>query len=151
MVYLDAIGAFVRNLTPHPINLHYGDDVIVIPTDGEPLRLPEKRLDGGLISTVQLLSVDLPAPAWLPAPENDNCSGQEPFLPVAEPGRPCTDASGAFEYAPVLYVVSLPVAQYAGRLGRADFVAPDTGAGAVRDADGKVVGVRGFVRYAVSR
>jgi hypothetical protein len=132
------------------VHFYIGDDVIVIPTDGEPIRLPEKRVDGGgLISTVHLMPADLPAPKWLPAPGNDNSSGQEPFLPGATPGQHCTDASGAYSYAPVLYVVSLPVAQFAGRLGRADFIAPDTGSGAIRDADGKIIGVSGFVRYAI--
>jgi hypothetical protein len=150
MVYLDALGAYLSNRTPHPLHLYIGDDIVVIPVHGEPIRLPEKRLDGGgLISTVHLMPADLPAPAWLPAPENDNCSGQEPFLPAATPGHPVVDASGAYEYAPVLHIVSLPVAQHAARMGRADFVAPDTGSGAVRDADGKIVGVRGFVRYAI--
>ena len=149
MVYIDALGAYLSNRTPHPVNLVIGDDVVVIPTDGEPLRLPEKRLDSGLIPTIQLLDVNLPEPAWLPAPDNDNVCGQEPFLPIAEPGRPCTDASGAFEYAPVLFVVSMAVAQYAARIGRPDFIAPDTSAGAIRDADGKIIGVRGFVRYAI--
>jgi hypothetical protein len=149
MQYISAIAAYVCNRTPHPVHLVIGDDVIVIPVDGEPIRLPEQRLDGGVIATVKLMTVELPAPRWLPAPNNDNASGQEPFLPGATPGYPAVDASGAFTYAPVLFLVSLPVAQYAGRQGRADFVAPDTGSGAVRDADGKIVGVRGFVRYAI--
>jgi hypothetical protein len=131
------------------VNLYWGNDVIVIPPDGEPLRLPEKRLDSGLIPTIQLLPAELPEPAWLPAPDNDNVCGQEPFLPIATPGRPCTDASGWSVYAPVLYIVSMAVAQFAARLGRGDFIAPDTGSGAVRDADGKIIGVKGFVRYAI--
>jgi hypothetical protein len=110
--------------------------------------MPEQRVgDGGLISTVRLLPVELPAPRWLPAPSNDNVGGQEPFTPMAEPGRPVTDASGCFLYAPVLFITSTPVAQYAARLGRLDFIAPDTGSGAVRDTDGRIIGVRGFVRY----
>jgi hypothetical protein len=149
MLYIEELAAYVSNRTPHPVILVMGDKSITIPTDGEPLRLPEERLDGGPISTVKLLPVDLPAPKWLPAQGNDNCSGQEPFLPAATPGYPVSDASGAFTYAPVLYVVSLPAAQYAARLGRLDFIAPDTGNGAIRDTDGKIVGVRGFVRYSL--
>jgi len=155
MVYIGQLGAYVCNRTPHPINLVLvnlvlEDSTVVIPVDGEPIRLPEERVNGGgLISTVRLLPAELPEPAWLPAPGNDNVCGQEPFLPAAEPGHATTDASGASVYAPVMYIVSLPVAQYAGRLRRGDFIAPDTGAGAVRDADGKIVGVRGFIRYAV--
>jgi len=149
MLYLEMLGAFVSNRTPHPVHWYCGDDVIVIPTDGQPIRLPEQRLDNGPIATVQLLPADLPAPAWLPAPDNDNNCGQEPFLPTATPGTPVSDASGAYSYAPVLYITSLPVAQFAARLGRADVIAPDTGAGAVRDADGKIIGVRGFVRYEI--
>ena len=149
MMYLEKLGAFVSNRTPHPVHWYCGDDVIVIPTDGQPIRLPEQRVDGGLISTVQLLAVELPEPKWLPAPDNDNNCGQEPFVPAAEPGHQVSDASGAYSYAPVLYITSLPVAQFAARLGRMDFIAPDTGAGAVRDADGKIIGVRGFVRYEI--
>jgi hypothetical protein len=148
MLYIESLGAFVVNRTPHPVVLVHGNDTITIPTDGEPIRLPERRLDsGGLIATVKLLPVELPAPKWLPKPGNDNNCGQEPFLAGATPGYPTTDASGLSVYAPVLYVVSMAVAQYAATRGRSDFIAPDSSTGAIRDADGKIIGVRGFVRY----
>jgi hypothetical protein len=149
MLYIEQLAAYVVNRTPHPVVLVHGNDTITIPADGEPIRLPEERVDGGLVSTIQLLPTELPEPRWLPAPNNSNCDGQEPFLPMAQPGTPVYDASGAYEYAPVLFVVSTPVAQFAARMGRADFVAPDTGSGAVRDSDGKIVGVKGFVRYSL--
>jgi len=150
MLYIEELGAFVCNRTPHAIHWHCGDGVITIPPEGEPLRLHERREEGGVIATIRLLSVNLPEPKWLPAPSNDNNCGQEPFLATAEPGKPCTDASGEFEYAPVLFIVSMAVAQYAATEGRLDFIAPDTStAGAVRDSDGRIVGVRGFVRYSL--
>lgn len=45
----------------------------------------------------------------------------------------------------VTYVVSALVAQVVP--DREDVVAPDTGAGAVRDGEGRIVAVRGFVRF----
>jgi len=149
MLYIEQLAAFVVNQTPHPINLVLGDDTITIQPQGEPIRLPESRLDDGVIATVKLLPAQLPEPAWLPVPSNSNCDGQEPFLPVSEPGHPVTDASGWFEYAPVLFIVPMVVAQFAAQLGRGDFIAPDTGSGAVRDSNGNIIGVRGFVRYCV--
>jgi hypothetical protein len=150
MVYIDQLAAYVSNRTPHPINLILPEGTVTIPNDGEPIRLPEQRLPGGnIVDTVQLLDIKLPEPKWLPAPSNSNCDGQEPFLPTAVPGHTITDASGRFEYAPVLFIVSMAMAQYAAQQGREDFVAPDTGSGAVRDTDGKIIGVRGFVRYSL--
>jgi len=46
----------------------------------------------------------------------------------------------------VIYVVSTLVAQAVA--DREDVVAPDTGPGAVRDEQGNIVAVRGFVRFA---
>jgi len=45
----------------------------------------------------------------------------------------------------VTVIVSAMVAQQCS--GRADVVAPDTGASAIRDDAGRIVAVRGFVRY----
>ena len=57
---------------------------------------------------------------------------------------------GAVEYLPepapdTVYVVSAMVAQQCR--GRTDVVAPDTGSSAIRDEAGRIVAVRGFVRY----
>jgi hypothetical protein len=41
------------------------------------------------------------------------------------------------------YIVSLPVLMV--MKDRKDFIAPDTGAGAVRDEDGKIIGTKGFI------
>ena len=46
-----------------------------------------------------------------------------------------------------MYVVSMPVAQRAAELGRADVYAPDTGASAIRSENGQIKAVRGLVRY----
>lgn len=45
----------------------------------------------------------------------------------------------------VIVIVSAMVAQQCGN--RSDVVAPDTGASAIRDDAGRIVAVRGFVRY----
>jgi hypothetical protein len=57
---------------------------------------------------------------------------------------------GAVEHLPApqpdtLYVVSAMVAQQCR--DRIDVVAPDTGSSAIRDDAGRIVAVRGFVRY----
>jgi hypothetical protein len=57
---------------------------------------------------------------------------------------------GAVEHLPAplpetLYVVSAMVAQQCH--DRADVVAPDTGSSAIRDDAGRIVAVRGFVKY----
>jgi hypothetical protein len=44
------------------------------------------------------------------------------------------------------YLVSIVVLGAAKALGRTDCISPDTGAGCVRDAAGKILGTRGFVR-----
>jgi len=57
---------------------------------------------------------------------------------------------GAVEHLPApqpdtLYVVSAMVAQQCR--DRADVVAPDTGSSAIRDEAGRIIAVRGFVKY----
>lgn len=52
--------------------------------------------------------------------------------------------SGVFHVVPLPFLMGL---QAAG-VQRPDFIAPDTGAGAVRDDGGNIVGVRGFIRLA---
>lgn len=138
--------AYFVNLTPHKISLVTQEVEVEIEPSGAPLRLQEQDAGDGLIIERQLVLGDLPSPRWIPDQE-PGCTCQAPFH--GEPGEPGSCACGQTYFLPVLYVVSSAVAQAAARVGRRDIVAPDTGAGAVRDGDGKIVAVRRFVRYRV--
>lgn len=136
--------AYFVNMTPHAITLAVGESMIEIAPSGTTLRLSEQDAGDGLIVDRQMILGDLPAPRWIPDKE-PGCTCQSPFH--GEPGEPGSCACGETYFVPVLFVVSALLAQAAARVGRRDFVAPDTGAGAIRDGDGKIVAVRRFVRY----
>ena len=108
------------NLTPHSIALfHSGKVVQTIPPSGRILRLPERVVAEEKIGDFPVLVKELEIP--------------EDF-PEERPG--------------VVYIVSLPVlmALKGAGIHRKDFVAPDTGSGAVRDEKGRIRGTKGFVR-----
>ena len=111
------------NLTPHPINVYlYGTDPLVIPPSGQVARVAQ---DYTVLGDLDLGDGRIPlvAPLYgaiqgLPDPQDDT-----------------------------FYIVSALVAQAAWAQGRKDVLAPDTGAGAVRDSDGRVIGVRRLLAH----
>jgi hypothetical protein len=105
------------NLTPHPITIVVGDRKLVLPpSGGQVARVGQTYRDLGALG-LEDLNVPVVATTY----------GDINGLPDPEPG--------------VFYVVSALVAQAAWATGRLDVLAPDTGAGAIRDEEGRIVGV----------
>jgi hypothetical protein len=104
------------NLTPHPIRVVVGEKEVVLPPSGQVARVGQTYRDLGHVDTGEAL-----------VPVVASVYGEVTGLPPEEPG--------------ISYVVSALVAQAAWAAGRLDVLVPDTGAGAVRDQDGKIVGV----------
>ena len=112
------------NLTPHRVDLVLsGDRRLCLPPSGAVTRV-KMRCDGAdEVSGVPVVHA---------------CPEALEGLPEAVPG--------------VMFVVSTFAAQAAAALGRVDVVAPDTGPdSALRDADGRIVGVRRFQRFATAQ
>ncbi|RLF90973.1 hypothetical protein DRN43_00585 [Thermococci archaeon] len=110
------------NLTPHKVTLcgEDGKPLVDIPPSGSVLRLKEEVKDTG----ERLAGVPIVEKRFV---------GLEGFsLPQRTEN--------------VVFIVSMPVAQYLA--GRRDIVAPDTGPeSAVRDSNGRILGVRRFMRF----
>ncbi len=104
------------NLTPHPITIVVGDQRLVLAPSGNVARVSQGYRDLG---TLEVGGFDIPVVA--------TTYGDIVGLPPEEPGT--------------FYIVSAIVAQAAWAKGRLDVLAPDTGAGAVRDEEGRIVGV----------
>jgi hypothetical protein len=104
------------NLTPHPIRLVVGEKELILPPSEQVARVNQGYRDLG---TLGLEGVDIPVVA--------TTYGEIIGLPPEEPG--------------VFYITSAIVAQVAWATGCLDVLAPDTGAGAVRDGEGRIVGV----------
>jgi len=104
------------NLTPHPITIVVGEDKIEIPPSGQVARVGQTYRDMGHVDIGGTL-----------VPVAASVYGEVTGLPPEEPG--------------IFYITSALVAQAAWAMGRLDVLAPDTGAGAVRDEQGRIVGV----------
>lgn len=104
------------NLTPHAIRIVVGDSELIVPPSGQVARVSQGYRDLG---TLAFGDVDVSVVA--------TTYGDIIGLPPEEPG--------------VFYITSAIVAQAAWAMGRLDVLAPDTGAGAIRDEEGKIVGV----------
>lgn len=113
----------IVNLTPHPINLHLGGAITVIPASGQVARVTQVNA-GQLQAPVTINGSPLPV---LAAPVFGDVQG----LPAPQDGT--------------VYLVSLLCLEKCK--GRSDVYAPATGPadGAVRDAQGKIVGVTKLV------
>ena len=105
----------IINLTPHPI--------VVIAEDGEPVTFPAS----GTVARVTESRQDAGDVCGIPVSRIVRSSVEN--LPQPEPGT--------------IYIVSGIVLSACA--GRADVFAPDTGAGAVRDDAGRIIGTRGFI------
>ncbi len=110
------------NLTPHPITIVVGDQKLVLAPSGNVARVSQGYRDLG---TLGLGDTNIPVVA--------TTYGDIVNLPDPEPG--------------VFFVVSALVAQAAWAAGRRDVLAPDTGAGAIRDEEGKIVGVTRLIGH----
>jgi hypothetical protein len=120
MMYIDFLGSWVINLTPHDVVVRRPDcGELIIPVHGSAIRLAESREH---LAGDGLQRVTLSFPDGIPAP--------------------ATSMDGK----PVFYVVSSLVAQAAALAGRSDFIAPDTNR-AERDANGRILSVPGFVCF----
>ena len=110
----------ILNLTPHEVVVYDASGSFVVnryPPVGVEARLATESVDAEAIGGNPVAAIRFKEVTNLPAP-HDNC----------------------------YFVVSMPVAQVAKR--RQDVIAPNTNPGsAVRDAEGKIKGVRGFARY----
>ena len=105
------------NLTPHDLHLHLANHhVLTIPHDGTIARVTADRVHVADINGFPVFKQTF---------------GDVQGLPAPAPG--------------VTWIVSGMVLSALNGT-RDDVVAPDSGAGAVRDADGKVIGTTGFVR-----
>lgn len=126
------IGGLV-NLTPHSITLRVksreGDKDVTIPPSGQVLRVENRemaRRSHVLIS------------------DEDHNIGS-----VTTRVLECGNVSCVPEKLNTIYIVSLPVLMALDTRGieRYDFVAPDTDKGAIRDEEGKITAVTGFVVF----
>ncbi len=111
------------NLTPHPITVRRLDgSEFTIPPTGKPFRLVEEDRDAGFeLDGVPVVERRFVFPTEIP-PE--------------------------FEDEECVVIVSLPALQGLKQMGLrfpATVVAPDTGSGAIRDAEGKIVGTTRFI------
>jgi len=110
----------IINLTPHAVTIY---------RDGQPVRTIEPS---GTVARVTSISEHI---------------GEVDGIPVYQHGF------GAVENMPepvsdTIYLVSMVVGQALAGSGRTDIYGPDTSpAGAVRDAEGRIIGTRGLVAY----
>lgn len=119
MTKTKVFSATLVNLTPHPINLYGDDDKLIqtIPPSGTVARVAEYRKLDAYVNGIPLREIVFGEIEGLPAPKEGT-----------------------------LYIVSALVRSATKEKGRTDVISPDTGAGAVRDEDGRIIGTRGFVR-----
>ena len=105
------------NLTPHKILLYRPDgSVEEVPPSGRVVRVKEEREEVGEVGGLPVFSSSF---------------GEVEGLPDPEPG--------------VYLLVSRPVLEALKGSGRVDVLAPDTGVGAVRSKEGKIVGVKALL------
>lgn len=110
------------NLTPHPVTLRVGDKDVTMPPSGQVARVAARE------DVVGDLEVE-----GLRVPVVFRTLGEVEGLPEPEDGT--------------AYLVSALVLEALAKAGtpRADVFAPDTGASAVRDAQGRIVAVTRLV------
>jgi hypothetical protein len=107
----------IINLTPHAIVIEKSDGTQV----SIPATTPSARIQQQNVISADIDGIPVSAVIY----------GDVEYLPDPQPET--------------VYVVSAMVAQQCR--GRVDVVAPDTGSTAIRDEAGRIVAVRGFVRY----
>lgn len=107
----------IINLTPHAITIQKSDGTQLT----IPPTTPSARIQQENVVTHAITDIPVSTVRY----------GEVEHLPDPQPDT--------------VYVVSAMVAQQCR--GRTDVVAPDTGSSAIRDDAGRIVAVRGFVKY----
>lgn len=130
----------IRNLTPHPIvvRLSDGGEITFAPCGTVPrvatIETPAEAIEGIPCVTQSVGDVEgLPEPAYI-------CNSCGQVDPQAQWGVSSCCQAGL---RPIFLIVSALVF---GASDRADLVAPDTGKGAVRDSQGRILAVTRFLR-----
>jgi len=121
----------IVNLTPHPIHIYAPDAPDVVGPEHKPLYTIPPCGTYARIATTRTPSGTITVGGWLEVPLVETIHGEIVDLPDPEPG--------------VFYLVSLACATNAGR---DDLIVVDR---PVRNAEGTVVGARGFGRVATQR
>ena len=110
------------NLTPHTIAVHSNGLIIEVKPEPTPVRVETREIEKGGVTLEDGTTIPLRKSEF----------GETIGLPEPEVG--------------VCYIVSMVVAQ--ANPDRHDLICPDTFKGAIRDADGKIIGTKNFVSYA---
>lgn len=115
------------NLTPHRVTIILGESRTEIPPSGTVARITARYIPDGKLGDFPVTRCEY---------------GEIEGLPAA--ARPDYDPACVGMAAVPVYIVSgLVLARCAGR---ADVFAPDTGAGAVRDSAGRIIGTTRLIR-----
>ena len=108
------------NVTPHPIRLEIAGNIRVISPSGSIARVNDRRRVVSVIDEIPVNYLREVEIRGLPRPKEG-----------------------------VIYIASSLVARFAASEGRTDVIAPDTSRfGAIRDGQGRILGVRGFQTFA---
>lgn len=124
----------IVNLTPHPIHIYAPDAPDVVGPEHKPLYTIPPSGTYARIATTRTPSGTITVGDGLEVPLVVTVHGKVVDLPAPQPG--------------IFYVVSLPCMTEMRHSGRADLVVVDR---LVRNAEGTVVGARGFGRVAPQR
>lgn len=116
------------NLTPHPVVIFQEEDSLFY-EKGPPVSIPPVEPPARMIETTRK-STRYDETGFVPT--FDVTFGRVENLPDRKDGT--------------RYIVSLPTALALIESGRNDILVPDTGEGAVRDANGRILGIRSFIK-----
>ena len=135
----------LENRTPHELVIYRDNEKIVIPPCGVVARVKSEQKVIDRINGIDVVKTEFSEVTGLPI-VCKNCERYNKDCPFPDAHRYMNETSGCEEQKPIkIFIVSSIVAMACSK--RKDIVAPDTGAGAVRDRYGNIIGVTRFQRW----